>query len=570
MLKNILSILFFLIIIFILPKPADAATATGTLESEIFDAGTGVNWGEMSWTASTSASSTITMKVRTGTTTDMASAPDWDDCTAVTSGADISANDCVSDGDRFIQYYAWLENEYYGTSTYATPEISEVKIKYEAVGILMSSPYDTLADDTVLDEIRWSETLPAGTDILIQLRTSADGSAWSDWLGPDGTAYDYFTDPEGGDSLPSALADGSGERYFQYRAILDSGGQDFPILSSLEIDFTASVPVITSLSPDYIYSNASGTVAVLLSGSNFLSGATLAVESGGSSFTISDKTVSADSISFNLDSSVLFGGPAEITITNPNGAYAVWSDFYVNEYRGTYVSEARELPNLSFGALSWSAATSATSSIAVKFRTDSASDMSGADAWGDCPYAESGIDVSGLDCVSDGHRYVQYRLKLAAVYGTSTAWLTPEFSDITLAYDHYAATGTLISSPYDSSDNDNRIRAIRWIENTPAGTDIIFQIRTAPDAAGAPGIWSDWLGLMGADDWYRNADGKNTIHISHTDGRTDRWFQYRVKLESDGLDSPILSGVDLEYGSPIYSEVIIKDGQVFGDGVIFR
>lgn len=568
--KKILPILLFLIAVFLAPKAADAATATGTIESEIFDAGVGVNWKEMSWTASTSASSTITMKVRTGTTSNLAWAADWDSCSAVSSGADISGNACVTDGERYAQYYALLSNEYSGTSTFASPELYGVEIAYEAAGILVSSPYDTLADDTELSEVRWGETLPASTDILIQLRTSADASAWTAWLGPDGTADDYFTDASGGESLPAVFSDASGERYFQYRVVLDSGGADLPVLSDITIDYSAAVPVVNSADPAYAWSNASGTISVALSGANFASGWTVSVESGGSTFTPDDRNGSGDSISFSLDTGQLFGGPAAITITNPNGASVTYNDFYINQYRGTYVSEAKELPNLYFNAISWNAVETATSSVTLKVRTDSASDMSGATAWSACADAASGTDISANACVADGERYVQYRADLRATYGTSTDYYTPELLDVTLGYARYAASGTLSSSYYDTGSAVNAWRLLSWTETLPAGTDILLQLRTAPDSAGSPGTWSAWYGAYEAGGYYRDSTGASGVYLDYTDGANDQWLQYRAILESDGAAAPILSDISLDYGDKTYSDVIIKDGTIINDEVILR
>ncbi|MDP3043117.1 MAG: hypothetical protein Q8N21_01810 [bacterium] len=568
--KFIITAIFIFIGIAAFAGESQAATATGTIESQVRDIGIGVVWGEMSWTASTSASSTIEIKVRTATTSDMVSAPAWDSCSAVANGEDISANGCVTDGDRYVQYYALLTSDYATTTEYVSPELYDMTIKYKAAGILVSSPYDTLADDTVLSSVHWHETRPAGTDVLIQLRSSADGANWTGWLGPDGTAYDFFTDPDGGEGIPSALSDGAGERYIEYRVILDSGGVDYPVLSDITLDFTADIPLITSVSPGYVWSNASGTVSVILSGSGFVNGASVSVESGGSSFDIADREVTSNSASINLKTSLLFGGPAEITITNPNGAYVVWNDFYVKNYIGTYISPAEELPNLYFNTLSWTATTSATSTISIKIRTAADSGMGGASAWADCAEAVSGEDISASPCVTDGNRYVQYRAELTAVYGTTTGYISPELGDITLGYARYAASGELISSPYDTGSAANAVRKIYWSETVPAGADVKFQLRTAPDADGSPGTWTGWLGVMGADSYYYNADGLNAINLSHNDGASDRWLQYRAVLTSDGALAPILSDITVEYGDKYYSTTIINDNAIFKDGTIFR
>lgn len=569
-LKTIFTILIIVCAFLIVPK-AKAFTATGTAESAIRDIGTGATWKEMVWTASTTASSTITLKVRTGTTSDMVSATAWDSCLNVTNGADISANSCVHDGERFVQYYALLSCDYATTSEFVSPELLDVEIRYGAVGFLYSSAFDSLAADTVLSAVRWNETKPGGSDVLVQLRTSADEASWTAWQGPGGSEASYFTDPSGGEALPPLLRDGSGERYFQYRSLLLSGGTDLPVLSDITLDFQAIEPAISTVSPGFAGSNASGTLAIQISGSNFFYGATVAVESGGVSFAMSGVVVSADTINFNLDTALLSGGPARIVVTNPNNTSAIWNNFYVNEYVGTYVSLARELPNLSFGSLTWTAvATSATASVGLKIRTSGTSDMSGALPWTACPWVASGTDISALSGVADGARYIQYKAEFRILYATTTGYYSPELLDVNLDYDRIAATGTLVSSPFDSGTEANAWRLLTWTESVPAGTDISFQIRTAPDASGAPGTWSEWKGPYESDGWYGHADGAGGINISHNDGVADRWSQYSIRLESSGASSPVLSDLNLEYGDKSYSVEIIKDNTIFKDGTGFR
>jgi len=568
--KHIITAIFIFIGVTAFAGGVSAATATGTITSAIKNIGMDVNWKTASWTASTSASSTIDIKFRSGTTSDMASASVWTACATTSSGADLSAEDCVTDGHRYIQYQALLTMNYATATEFMSPELQDITIKYEAAGILVSSVYNTLADDTVISEVRWSESLPGSSDALIQLRSSSDGSSWTSWLGSGGTIEDYFTDFSGGESIPAVFSDGAGEQYLQYRIILDSGGSDLPVLSDITIDYTASVPIITSVSPAYLWSTASGTMEVTLSGSGFVSGAALSVLSGGSTLVITDKSVNANSVVFNIDSALLFGGTAVITVTNTNGAAVSWSDFYVNNYVGSLVSRVIDIPNLYFNAFSWTAVTTATSSVSFKARSDTASDMSGATAWASCGVLTSGNDISAETCVTDGRRYLQYRAELTAVYGTSSDWITPELKEVIIGYARWAATGTLVSSPYDSGSAANALSKIYWTESAPDGTDVLFQVRTAPDAVGSPGSWSAWFGLYETDGYYRNPGGQSGLYLSQTDGVSDQWVQYRAYFESDGRSTPTLSDITIDYGSKQYSTTIINDNVIFKDGAIFR
>jgi hypothetical protein len=149
-----------------------------------------------------------------------------------------------------------------------------------------------------------------------------------------------------------------------------------------------------------------------------------------------------------------------------------------------------------------------------------------------------------INSVHDGHQWIQYK----AYFSTTDTSQTPSLDDITINYTYYPASATLISSPYNTSDTANVVGRIGWSETLPGNTDIKFQIRTAPDSSGSPGVWTDWLGPTGAGDYYTDPTGGETINSTHTDGLDDQWIQYKVWLEtSDGVNTPTLSDVTLTY-----------------------
>jgi len=87
---------------------------------------------------------------------------------------------------------------------------------------------------------------------------------------------------------------------------------------------------------------------------------------------------------------------------------------------------------------------------------------------------------------------------------------------------------------------------IEWDETIPACTPactVKFQVRTAPDAAGVPGIWTAWYGASGAGTYFTNATGT----VISTDLNDNLWLQYRAELAGDAMDTPILSEVRLNY-----------------------
>ncbi|MEP7167548.1 MAG: LamG-like jellyroll fold domain-containing protein [Candidatus Woesebacteria bacterium] len=76
----------------------------GTLTSSIFDTGQGSNWGILTYAATTPTNTTVAVKVRTSNDPLMVGATAFASCTAIASGVDISANSCVTDGQRYVQY----------------------------------------------------------------------------------------------------------------------------------------------------------------------------------------------------------------------------------------------------------------------------------------------------------------------------------------------------------------------------------------------------------------------------------------------------------------------------------
>jgi len=110
--------------------------ATGSLVSNVYDAGYAVNWGTAGY--SSSGSGEIELRVRSDVSSNMGSAPDFSTCDPVAAGSDISENNCVTDGDRYIQYEATL------VSDGDTPILNDVTINYEAVD---QTPPDVNASD---------------------------------------------------------------------------------------------------------------------------------------------------------------------------------------------------------------------------------------------------------------------------------------------------------------------------------------------------------------------------------------------------------------------------------------
>jgi outer membrane protein assembly factor BamB len=126
---------------------------------------------------------------------------------------------------------------------------------------------------------------------------------------------------------------------------------------------------------------------------------------------------------------------------------------------------------------------------------------------------------------------------------------TPQLDSLAVNYSGYLSS-SLISSPYDTSDNANIIVGISWDEDVPAGTGIIVSLRTASSSS-----------LLDSSPWFdftstttgctKNATtvicSSSAIPLSLKDGAGDRFVQYKVTLNSDGINTPTFDNFSLTY-----------------------
>ena len=186
----------------------------GTFTSQIFDSGTKIGFGTMTWTEDVPTNTTLTLKVRTDSNADMSTAADWADCPAVTSGDDISSLASVTDTHRYIQYYA----EFTSTDTSATPTLNDVTINYDISEISDESNADfnilnpiTVTDvnitvttgtgpykiaDTVT--VTWDNGAETGTD-----NTDVTGTTCNFSELEGGSAVTMYDDGTNGDTIAS-------------------------------------------------------------------------------------------------------------------------------------------------------------------------------------------------------------------------------------------------------------------------------------------------------------------------------------------------------------------------------
>lgn len=111
----------------------------------------------------------------------------------------------------------------------------------------------------------------------------------------------------------------------------------------------------------------------------------------------------------------------------------------------------------------------------------------------------------------------------------------------------YETSGELVSSAFDMTD-PSPVQIIEWDEQIPvcvpvSACNIKFQIRTAPDVSGAPGVWTAWYGNAGPASYFTAGAGSLISTILNGND----WVQYRVELAGDGNSTPILNEVRINY-----------------------
>ncbi len=125
-------------------------------------------------------------------------------------------------------------------NTAVTPSLNNIEIDYtiNQEKELISSIYNTESSINTMSDISWSETLLSNTDIKFQIRTSGDGSTWTNWCGTDCDTTTYFTDPTGNELIDETQINGVNNQYFQYKATLSSiDGLHSPTLNDISIQY---------------------------------------------------------------------------------------------------------------------------------------------------------------------------------------------------------------------------------------------------------------------------------------------------------------------------------------------
>lgn len=79
-------------------------SSSGNLVSSVFDTGGVTDFGVLTYSYDNATNTSVAVKVRTSNSSDMSDATDFGSCDPISSGSDISSNNCVADRSRYIQY----------------------------------------------------------------------------------------------------------------------------------------------------------------------------------------------------------------------------------------------------------------------------------------------------------------------------------------------------------------------------------------------------------------------------------------------------------------------------------
>jgi len=238
----------------------------GLFLSTIKDGGAGTTrlWNPITWNQTLPPNTTIVIAVRGGNT----ATPDgtWTSFTDIANNGSLSAYNSY----RYIQYRAILTT----TNIDNAASLQDVTISYASYtpeASLVSSPYNTTDDANILAGISWVESVPTGTTVKFQIRTSPDGTTWTTYRGPDNTNSTYFSNTASGCTKLSTtvtctitggqtISDGTNDRYVQYQVTLGSDSSVYSP-SADDIHLTYVVNARPDFNVDYPSSSAGGSVA---------------------------------------------------------------------------------------------------------------------------------------------------------------------------------------------------------------------------------------------------------------------------------------------------------------------
>lgn len=100
--------------------------SAGNLTSSIFDTSRASDFGTASYSYTAATNTSLVFKIRSSDNADMAGASDFSLCAAISSGTDITDNNCVDDQQRYVQYQISLSS----SDGLYTPKFEDIELDY--------------------------------------------------------------------------------------------------------------------------------------------------------------------------------------------------------------------------------------------------------------------------------------------------------------------------------------------------------------------------------------------------------------------------------------------------------
>ena len=396
-------------------------------------------------------------------------------------------------------------------------------------GNYISPSFDVGAGGGIFNTIIWNAVIPAGSTLKFQIAANNNNLTWN-FVGPDGTANTFYV--TSGAQIFSGL---SGMRYIKYKAVFNRPTTD-PLLNPILNDITISYGMVSTLqgtyeSPSQDVGTGGGIFETITWNAVMPTGSGLKFQIAANNdnltwnFTGPDGTAgtyytspgAAISSGINgrryIKYKAFFNRPAVDPAYDPVLNDVTISYGLMATLQGTYESPAFDVgPGGAFyNFLAWNAAIPQGSALKFQMATNNNNqtwNFVGPDGTSSTFY-----DISGTSFFTGhtGQRYMKYKAYFSRL--TVNPADSPLLYDVTVNYDiNPSSFQSLTSSPYDTMDNTNVINRIQWTEDAPAGTDIVVQMRTSPNA----NIWSPWYGPHSTT--FSAQKGVSTITVGSTVG----------------------------------------------------
>lgn len=478
-------------------------TSTGTFTSRVFD-GTlvGTVWNTAYWTETLPAGADVTIATRSGPTP----TPDGSWSAFSTELTNATASLILSPANRYLQYRATLTR---GSSPTQTPSLDDITLVYNSPtiesleGVSIVSVTDAWAVGRTGDIVRWNGSAwsaaasPTVEDLFdISLLNATDGwavGASGKILRWNGSTWSEFVDV-GAEQLNAVSMRSSSDGW----AVGESGGiyqWDGVAWGSVASPVGSRLRDVLAVSASDAW--AFGTSGKILrwdgvSWSEF-------VDTGNDDWYDGFAVSASDAWLVGNSGAIWHWDGVSWTLSVDTGS-ETWSGVWLQSANDGWVVGSGGAIRKWDGA-SWISATSPTTQTlnAIMLRT-----------------AADGFAVGASGAI------------------------------IRLTGGAYAASGTAVSSAFSMGDA-SPLGVVEWDETIPAcspACTVRFQLSTAPDSGGSPGVFGAWVGPDGtAGTYFTTATG--TLIPAVLNG--NQWVRYKVFLDGDTVSTPVLQEVRVNY-----------------------